>query len=132
MTAAPETAGGVSRAESLRRLLTDNPALVLSGVFVLLFVGTDVVNRVQTGGQAFLTLDQISTTFLYAAILGLMAAGQTLVMLTGGVDLSVATTATAAAFRDFSDQDPRVADSDLAGEISRRRDRRRPPGSSSR
>jgi ribose transport system permease protein len=98
VTAAPETAGGESRAEVLRRHLTDNPAIVLSGVFVLLFVGTDVVNRIQTGGQAFLTLDQISTTFLYAAILGLMAAGQTLVMLTGGVDLSVATTATAAAF----------------------------------
>ena len=31
-------------------------------------------------------------------MLGLIAAGQTLVMLTGGVDLSVATTATAAAF----------------------------------
>jgi ribose transport system permease protein len=35
---------------------------------------------------------------LYAAVLGLIAAGQTLVMLTGGVDLSVATTATAGAF----------------------------------
>jgi ribose transport system permease protein len=40
----------------------------------------------------------VSTTFLYAAVLGLIAAGQTLVMLTGGVDLSVATTATASAF----------------------------------
>ena len=58
---------------------------------------TDIVNRVQNG-HAFLTPKQISTTFLYAAVLGLIAAGQTLVMLTGGVDLSVATTATAAAF----------------------------------
>ena len=48
--------------------------------------------------QTFLTPKQVSTTFLYAAILGLMAAGQTLVMLTGGVDLSVATTATTGAF----------------------------------
>jgi ribose transport system permease protein len=40
----------------------------------------------------------VSTTFLYAAVLGLMAGGQTLVMLTGGVDLSVATTATTGAF----------------------------------
>jgi ribose transport system permease protein len=84
--------------DALRRLLTDNPVVVLTGVFVLLFVATDVINRLQTGGQAFLGGDQISTTFLYAAILGLLAGGQTLVMLTGGVDLSVATTATAAAF----------------------------------
>ena len=58
---------------------------------------TDIVNRAQNG-HAFLTPKQVSTTFLYAAVLGLIAAGQTLVMLTGGVDLSVATTATAAAF----------------------------------
>src|SRR2546425_348097 len=74
-----------------------SPAAVLTLVFVAIFIGTDIVNRAQ-GGGAFLTLKQISTTFLFAAVLGLMAAGQTLVMLTGGVDLSVATTATAGAF----------------------------------
>jgi ribose transport system permease protein len=82
---------------SVRRLFRDNPAVVLSFVFVGLFVTTDIINRVQNG-HAFLTPKQVSTTFLFAAVLGLMAAGQTLVMLTGGVDLSVATTATAAAF----------------------------------
>jgi ribose transport system permease protein len=82
---------------SVRRLFADNPAVVLSFVFVGLFVVTDVVNRVQNG-HPFLTPKQLSTTFLYAAVLGLIAAGQTLVMLTGGVDLSVATTATASAF----------------------------------
>jgi ribose transport system permease protein len=81
----------------LRRLLGDNPAIVLTFVFVAIFVATDVVNRVQEGA-AFLTPRQVSTTFLFAAVLGLIAAGQTLVMLTGGVDLSVATTATAGAF----------------------------------
>ncbi len=81
----------------LRRLLGDNPAIVLTLVFVALFLSTDIVNRVQEG-EAFLTLKQVSTTFLFAAVLGLIAAGQTLVMLTGGVDLSVATTATAGAF----------------------------------
>jgi ribose transport system permease protein len=96
MTTAPETLG--RERPDLRRLLVDNPVGLLTGVFVLLFVGTDIVNRVQNGGEAFLTPKQVSTTFLYAAILGLMAAGQTLVMLTGGVDLSVATTATTAAF----------------------------------
>jgi ribose transport system permease protein len=82
---------------AIRQLLGDNPAVVLTFVFVALFLATDVVNRAQEG-QAFLTLTQVSTTFLFAAVLGLMAAGQTLVMLTAGVDLSVATTATAGAF----------------------------------
>jgi ribose transport system permease protein len=81
----------------IRRILSDNPAVVLSFVFVGLFVTTDIINRAQNG-HAFLTPKQVSTTFLYAAVLGLIAAGQTLVMLTAGVDLSVATTATAAAF----------------------------------
>jgi ribose transport system permease protein len=93
VTTVPRT---VSRPD-IRRLLGDNPAIVLSLVFVALFLATDVVNRVQEG-EAFLTLRQLSTTFLFAAVLGLIAAGQTLVMLTGGVDLSVATTATAGAF----------------------------------
>jgi ribose transport system permease protein len=81
----------------IRRRLADNPAITLTFVFVSLFVATDIVNRSQ-GDGAFLTPTQVSTTFLYAAILGLIAAGQTLVMLTGGVDLSVATTATTGAF----------------------------------
>jgi ribose transport system permease protein len=81
----------------VRRSLSDNPALVLTFVFVGIFVATDIVNRAQSS-EAFITGKQVSTTFLYAAILGLIAAGQTLVMLTAGVDLSVATTATTAAF----------------------------------
>jgi ribose transport system permease protein len=81
----------------LRQRAADNPAAVLTVVFILLFVATDAVNRAQ-GDGAFLTPKQVSTTFLFAAVLGLIAAGQTLVMLTGGVDLSVATTATAGAF----------------------------------
>jgi ribose transport system permease protein len=93
-TPVPEPA---TRGRDLRRLLADNPAVVLGAVFVALFIATDIVNRAQVG-EAFLTPTQVSTTFLFAAILGLIAAGQTLVMLTGGVDLSVATTATAGAF----------------------------------
>jgi ribose transport system permease protein len=97
MTSAPEALEPRVRGRELRRLVADNPVVVLTLVFVGLFIATDVVNRVQSG-EAFLTPTQVSTTFLYAAILGLMAAGQTLVMLTGGVDLSVATTATTGAF----------------------------------
>jgi ribose transport system permease protein len=85
------------RRRQLRRVLGDNPVVLLSFVFAGIFVATDIINRAQNG-EAFLTPKQVSTTFLYAAVLGLIAAGQTLVMLTGGVDLSVATTATAAAW----------------------------------
>ena len=47
MTTVPEA----SR-RNARRLLGDNPALVLSFVFVAIFVATDIVNRIQAG-QAF-------------------------------------------------------------------------------
>jgi ribose transport system permease protein len=40
----------------------------------------------------------VSNMLLFAAPLGIMSAGQTLVMLTGGIDLSVATVATASAY----------------------------------
>jgi ribose transport system permease protein len=40
----------------------------------------------------------LSNTLLFAAPLGILAAGQTLVMLTGGIDLSVASVATGAAY----------------------------------
>jgi len=95
VSAVPQTEG--RERPNIGRLFRDNPAIVLTFVFIGLFVITDIVNRAQNG-HAFLTPKQFSTTFLYAAVLGLIAAGQTLVMLTGGVDLSVATTATAAAF----------------------------------
>jgi ribose transport system permease protein len=97
MTAVPERAPDAGRVRDLRRVLTDNPVISLTLVFVALFIVTDIVNRAQTG-NAFLTPTQVSTTFLFAAPLALMAAGQTLVMLTAGVDLSIATTATAGAF----------------------------------
>jgi ribose transport system permease protein len=97
MSVVPETIGRANRLADVRRALADNPAITLTLVFVGLFVATDVVNRVQVG-EPFLTPKQVSTTFLYAAILGLIAAGQTLVMLTGGIDLSVASTATTAGF----------------------------------
>jgi ribose transport system permease protein len=97
MSVIPEAAEPRGAWRDVRRFVSDNPAAVLTLVFAALFLATDVVSRAQ-GDGAFLTARQVSTTFLYAAILGLIAAGQTLVMLTGGVDLSVATTATTAAF----------------------------------
>jgi ribose transport system permease protein len=97
MTVVPEAVRRESRLRIAQRFLVDNPVVVLVGVLVLLFVLTDLVNR-NDAGEPFVTWNQLSTTLLVAAPLGMIAAGQTLVMLTGGVDLSVAFTATAAAF----------------------------------
>jgi ribose transport system permease protein len=97
VTTFPEPRMRRLRLPALRQLLTDYPVIPLTLVFVALYVVTDIVNRAQSG-SAFLTPTQVSTTFLFAAPLALLAAGQTLVMLSAGVDLSVATTATAAAF----------------------------------
>ena len=94
MSAAPQSARGRHR----RRLAGDNPAVVLTFVFIGALRRSRTSSTARRTAHAFLTPKQVSTTFLYAAVLGLIAAGQTLVMLTGGVDLSVATTATAAAF----------------------------------
>jgi ribose transport system permease protein len=97
VTAVPEALERESRLRTAQRYMLDNPVIVLVGVLVLLFVLTDLVNRSEVG-EPFVTWNQLSTTLLVAAPLGMIAAGQTLVMLTGGVDLSVAFTATAAAF----------------------------------
>jgi ribose transport system permease protein len=97
VTAVPEAVGRENRLRGVQRFLIDNPVIVLVVVLALLFLLTDLVNRYEAG-EPFVTWNQLSTTLLVAAPLGMIAAGQTLVMLTGGVDLSVAFIATAAAF----------------------------------
>jgi ribose transport system permease protein len=114
VTAVPDAIERESRLRAAQRFLVDNPVIVLVGVLVLLFVLTDLVNRNETG-EPFITWNQLSTTLLVAAPLGMIAAGQTLVMLTGGVDLSVAFTATAAAFAMSWQANNSTAEGILAG-----------------
>ncbi len=97
MTAVPETGDRRSGLREAQRFLADNPVVILVLVLAALCAITEIVNRQQVG-EPFVTWNQISTTLLVAAPLAMIAGGQTLVMLTGGVDLSVAYTATAAAF----------------------------------
>jgi ribose transport system permease protein len=75
-----------------RRYLQEHPIVILS---LLLLVLVGVLDIIRPG---MVTPNWISTTVLFAAPLGILAAGQTLVMLTGGIDLSVANVATAAAY----------------------------------
>ena len=65
---------------------------MLGGVLVLLLIACEIVS------PGYLSGDRMGTILRFAAPLAILAAGQTLVMLTAGIDLSVAATATAAAY----------------------------------
>ena len=70
----------------------DRPLIMLSVILVLLLIASEIVS------PGYLSDDRMGTILQFAAPLAFLAAGQTLVMLTAGIDLSVAATATAAAY----------------------------------
>lgn len=78
-------------AANLRATLAENPTIVLFGVLVLLFLGTGLIE------PNYLSVGGIRNTLLQAAPLGILAGAQTILMLSGGIDLSIAMIATAAA-----------------------------------
>jgi ribose transport system permease protein len=75
-----------------RRAAADRPLLVLVALLIGLMVVTNFVS------PGFLLPGNFSTTLLLAGPLGMLAAGQTVVILTGGIDLSTTGTATIAAY----------------------------------
>src|ERR1700716_2586431 len=89
---APATGMRGGRLEALQAQLRERPALVLVGVLLFLVLLIAVI-RPGTVGPTW-----VANTILFAAPLGIVAAGQTLVMLTAGIDLSVAAVMTAAAY----------------------------------
>lgn len=64
----------------------------LTGILIGLFLLTSFIDHY------FFSIPSVGVTLQLAAPLGLMAAGQTICMLTGGIDLSLAMIATGAAF----------------------------------
>jgi ribose transport system permease protein len=78
--------------DRVRRALIDHPLLLLTGVLVALVAACVIVK------SSYLSGSQAGAILRYAAPLAIMAGGQTLVMLTAGIDLSVGATATAAAY----------------------------------
>ncbi len=84
-----EASGGQRRAAALLR----DHSLGVLVLLLLALVGGITVLRPGT-----VTADWVSNTLLFAVPLALMAGGQTLVLLTGGIDLSVASVATGAAY----------------------------------
>ena len=73
-------------------MLAERPWLALIGVLLVLVLLIAIV-RPGTVGPTW-----VGNTVLFAAPLGIVAAGQTLVMLTAGIDLSVAAVMTTAAY----------------------------------
>ena len=75
-----------------RTALRDRPLLVLGIVLIALVIATAIIE------PRYLSVSGLRNTVLIAAPLGIMAAAQTILMLTGGIDPSVGMIATAAAY----------------------------------
>jgi ribose transport system permease protein len=91
-TRAPEPETPQRERRSVGRVLAERPLIMLAGLLVLLLVACEVAQ------PGYLSGNQAGTILRLAAPLALLAAGQTLVMLTGGIDLSIGYSATAAAY----------------------------------
>ena len=74
------------------RYLATHPHLVLIAVLVVLILVTGAIE------PSYLSFTGLRNSALFAVPIGILAAGQTLLMLTGGIDLSIAMIATGAAY----------------------------------
>jgi ribose transport system permease protein len=90
-TASPASAPG-SRFVSFGRFFGEHPIVVLSIVLIVLILITGALE------PNYLSFAGLRGTALFATPIGIMAAGQTILMLTAGIDLSAAMIATAAAY----------------------------------
>ena len=82
----------IGRSAGLLIFLRRNTIIVLILLLLAFVLGIEFTR------PGTVTPTWISNTLLFSAPLGVLAAGQTLVMLTGGIDLSVASVATGAAY----------------------------------
>ncbi len=89
---APSIETELPPADSWRSRFGEHPLWVLFGVLVVLILVTGIIE------PRYLSPNGIRNTILLAAPLGIMAGAQTILMLTGGIDLSVGMVATAAAY----------------------------------
>jgi ribose transport system permease protein len=92
MTAGVATARDRSTLATARSWMRDRPLVPLFGLLALLVV---VLQIVQPG---IVTATWVSSTMRFAIPLAIIAACQTLTMLTGGIDLSVAVVASMTAY----------------------------------
>jgi len=92
VTSATPVAERENRLEAAERWLSDRPVVGLVVILALLLLVTGIASPHSVG------LSGLSAILLFAAFLGTLSAGQTVVMLTAGIDLSVAAQATAASY----------------------------------
>lgn len=88
-TAQSNAAGPVAR---LRAFAAENPTIVLFGVLLLLILITGVIE------PNYLSVGGVRSTLLQAAPLGILAGAQTILMLSGGIDLSISMVAASSAY----------------------------------
>ena len=88
----PDAPEATSRRIVTARWFSRHPMIVLSSVLVALIAITGMIE------PNYLSINGLRNTALFAAPLGILAAGQTILMLTAGIDLSVAMIATGAAY----------------------------------
>jgi ribose transport system permease protein len=81
-----------NRATAAAQWVIDRPLVMLAVILVLLLITCEIVS------PGYISTERFGTILQFSAPLAFLAAGQTLVMLTAGIDLSVAATATAAAY----------------------------------
>ena len=89
---APPEASPESRVVTSMRWLAARPTLVLIGVLIVLILITTAIE------PNYLSVTGLRNTAVFAVPIGILAAGQTILMLTAGIDLSVAMIATGAAY----------------------------------
>jgi ribose transport system permease protein len=89
---APPEASPESRVATSMRWLAARPTLVLIGVLIALILITTAIE------PNYLSVTGLRNTAVFAVPIGILAASQTILMLTAGIDLSVAMIATGAAY----------------------------------
>jgi ribose transport system permease protein len=90
-----------ANAQTSSRMMTSGRLLALlrqNTILVLILLLVVFVAGIELARPGTVNATWMSNALLFAAPLGILAAGQTLVMLTGGIDLSVAAIATGAAY----------------------------------
>jgi ribose transport system permease protein len=91
-TSTAETEAKPTTGQRIGQVVIDQPLIMLVVILVLLVAACVIVK------SSYLSTGQAGAILRYAAPLAIMAAGQTLAMLTRGIDLSMGATATAAAY----------------------------------
>ena len=94
--------GGATAGAGLLDMLLDNPAVFMAGILLAMWL---ILSRLS---PYFFTLDNLFEITIQAAVIALIAVGQTFVILSGGIDLSVGAVLAATERRRLDRDGPRL------------------------